>query len=138
MKTAWKPELALGHPQIDRDHQELFRRSAALGEALDCGDTAAVGPLLDFLREYVVQHFAAEEELMRDSRFPGRRVHESAHARFAREYEEVAGLVLQVGATPTVALRVRTFVEGWLERHIAGADVAVANHLQALARAAAR
>ena len=133
MTIEWKPELALGHAQIDADHRELFRRTDALVEALTRGERSEVALLFEFLQEYVVRHFGEEERLMRESAFGGARVHEAAHARFVRELAELRALFDQAGATPGIAVRTSTWVVDWLERHIAGVDQAFAAHLRARA-----
>ena len=60
----WDPALALGHAEIDRQHEEMFRRFAALVAAMEADAPRDVELLFDFLGEFVASHFAAEERLM--------------------------------------------------------------------------
>jgi hemerythrin len=129
MTIQWTAALAVGHPQIDREHQELFRRAGALFEAMGKGDRAEVTLLFEFLREYVVEHFGIEERLMRESAFPGYAVHKAAHERFVREYEDLRRLLDAAGPTSAIALRVRTWLVDWLNGHIPVTDGALARHL---------
>ena len=65
----WSPALAVGVPEIDAQHQELFRRAERLITALRGGDRAEVTPLVRYLTDYAVEHFAAEERFMREIGF---------------------------------------------------------------------
>jgi len=131
MAVEWDPALAVGHAEIDGQHQELFRRFAALVHAMESGDRNEIGVLFDFLGEYVVTHFAAEERAMAASAYPGATVHAAVHARFVREYRELRALYDVAGATVGVVVKTRTWIEDWLRSHIAGVDQALARHLRA-------
>jgi hemerythrin len=129
----WTSALAVGHPQIDAQHQELFRRVARLLDAMLAGETADVGPLFDFLAEYVVDHFAAEEQLMQESGFPGYNVHRAAHERFVRDFQALRALHASSGASAAVAIKAQTWIVEWLKTHIATTDVQFGRHLLAKA-----
>ena len=130
MAVEWDPALALGHAEIDGQHQELFRRFAALVQAMESGDRNEIGVLFDFLGEYVVKHFAAEERAMAASAYLGATVHAALHARFVREYRELRALYDAAGATVGVVVKTRTWIEDWLRSHIAGVDQALARYLR--------
>ena len=127
--NGWTPALALGHAEIDAQHQELFRRAGRLLDAMAAGDRAVVSELFDFLGAYVLEHFAAEERLMVASRFPGYNVHRAAHERFVRDYQSLRKLHEQSGASAAVAIKARTWLTEWLKTHIAGTDQLLARHL---------
>jgi hemerythrin len=126
----WDPALALGHAEIDAQHRELFRRFGALVQALESGDQKGIRVLFEFLGEYVVSHFAAEERLMARVAYPGANVHAAAHARFVREYRDLQALYEANGATHGVVVKTRTWIDDWLRSHIAGIDQALARHLR--------
>ena len=121
--TVWTPALALGHDEIDSQHQELFRRAARLVEAMDAGDRSAVEPLFDFLGTYVVDHFAAEERLMhgepvpRLQRPPGGRTSGSSGT-----YQSLRTLHEESGASAAVVVKARTWLSEWLQNHIGSTD----------------
>jgi hemerythrin len=131
MTIQWTPALSVGHDEIDRQHQELFRRLSALLEAMLRGDRAEIGRLFEFLGTYVVEHFGAEERLMRGSDFPGYVVHKAAHERFVRDYQELRKMLDAHGATSAVAIRTKTWIVDWLTAHIGATDQALARHLRA-------
>lgn len=127
--TGWTPALALGHDEIDSQHQELFRRTASLVEAMMAADRSAVSQLFDFLGTYVVDHFAAEERLMIESQFPGYNVHRALHERFIRDYQSLRKLHEDSGASGAVAIKARTWLAEWLKNHIGSTDQLLARHL---------
>ncbi|MGC3996778.1 MAG: bacteriohemerythrin [Anaeromyxobacter sp.] len=127
----WTPALAVGHATIDGQHQELIRRLNALLAAMAVGNRSEIEQLFEFLAEYVVEHFSAEEKLMQDSSFPGYNVHRSAHERFIRDYAGLRKLYQETGATAAVTIKAKTWLVDWLQVHIAGTDVQLARHLNA-------
>lgn len=131
MAVGWDPALVLGHAEIDRQHEEMFRRFAALVAAMEVGAPREVELLFDFLGEYVAGHFAAEERVMAATRYPGATVHAAAHARFVREYRELKALYDENGATHGVAVKTKIWIGDWLRTHIIGVDRALAHHLDA-------
>jgi len=131
MVVEWDPALALGHAEIDGQHQELFRRFAALVQAMETGNRNEIAVLFEFLGDYVAKHFAAEERAMQASAYPGATVHAALHARFVREYGELRALYDIAGATAGVIVKTHTWIEGWLRAHIAGVDQSLARYLRA-------
>jgi len=128
--TGWTPALALGHQQIDGQHQELFRRVAALVEAMAAGgDRTVVSRLFDFLGTYAADHFAAEERLMVESDFPGYTVHRAAHERFIRDYQDLRKLHEDGRASAAVTIKAHTWLSEWLRNHIGKTDLLLARHL---------
>lgn len=130
MSVQWHPSLASGNAEIDGQHQEIFRRLADLVAALEQGRRDEIPRLFQFLGEYVVLHFGAEERAMKESRYPGANVHMAAHARFVREYGELRLLYDATGPSFAIAVKTATWVQDWLKSHIYGADRALARHLR--------
>jgi hemerythrin len=118
----WTPALAVGVDEVDEQHRELFRRAERLIVALRGGNREEVVPLLSYLERYVVQHFEAEEKLMRERRYPGLEAHAAAHKRFREDYADVMMQFLRAGPTALLALTVHNWLSDWLRAHIAGMD----------------
>ena len=132
MGTEWDPSLAVGHAEIDGQHQEIFRRYAALVKAMAAGANEDLAVLFEFLGEYALEHFAAEERMMAEVRYPGATVHAAAHARFVREYGELRALWLANGPTHGVYVKTSTWIADWLRAHISGVDLALARFLRSV------
>ncbi len=127
--AVWTPALALGHEEIDSQHQELFRRAAKLVDAMASGERAKVDRLFDFLGTYVVDHFAAEERLMVEHEFPGYNVHRAAHERFVRDLQSLRKLHEESGASAAVTVKARTWLSEWLKSHIGSTDQLLGRYL---------
>ncbi len=130
MGIRWTPALAVGHPIIDAQHQEIFRRLDALVQAMAKGDREEVSRLFDFLGSYTVSHFAEEERLMREIAYAGATVHKAAHERFVRDYLELKQAFEKSGPVAAVVIRTKTWLVDWLKAHIAGTDQELARHLR--------
>jgi hemerythrin len=118
----WTPALAVGIAAVDAQHQELFRRAERLVVALRSGDRDEVLPLLAYLDEYVVHHFAAEERLMREAGFPGLEAHAADHRRFRDDFAAMVRDFRRTGPTALVALTIHNWLSDWLRMHIGGLD----------------
>jgi hemerythrin len=125
----WNPALEVGHPEIDQQHRELFRRLDALVEAMAAGDRKEIGLLFEFLGGYVVEHFGEEERLMQESAFPGQTIHKAAHERFVRDYQALRKLFEDNGPTAAVVIKTKTWIADWLVAHIGATDQQLAKHL---------
>jgi hemerythrin len=136
MVIQWTPSLSVGVPEIDAQHQELFRRAERLIVALRAGDREEVRPLVTYLAEYVVSHFEDEEREMRATAYPDFAHHKAAHDKFRADFLEMAREFDRKGATALVALTLHNWLSDWLRRHVGGADLDLGRFLQRQARGA--
>ncbi|HTP53071.1 MAG TPA: bacteriohemerythrin [Anaeromyxobacteraceae bacterium] len=130
MPISWNPSLAVGIPAIDEQHRELFARVNRLVEAMRASDSTEVMRLMDFLSEYVGEHFAAEEELMQRYAYPRFVLHKAAHDRFVADYTDMRKKFEIRGAMSFVTIQVKTWLCDWLMAHVSGTDMAFAEWLQ--------
>lgn len=126
----WNEELALGISFIDEQHRGLVDRINALHDELAraAPDAKALGDSLDELVDAAMNHFIAEENVLKRHGHPQADAHAAAHS------DHTAALVqlldrLQGGtaATPTDLAPLKD----WLTRHIQGEDQACAAFLKA-------
>jgi len=130
MSLRWMPGLAIGVPAVDDQHRELFRQVNLLTVAMGHERGAAeVGRLLEFLGRYVVEHFAAEERLMREAAYPALEPHRREHVDFVQVFQELCRSYLSEGATPPVVIRVNVWLCSWLRRHVGETDQALGRFL---------
>jgi hemerythrin len=127
----WTPSLAVGDPDIDDQHRELFRRAARLITALRGGDRAQVPATLAYLEAYVVHHFEGEERLMRELAYPGLAEHAAEHRAFRHEFAVMAADFESRGPTALVALTLHNRLSAWLREHLGGVDLALGRFLAA-------
>jgi len=125
----WTSELSVGIPEIDEQHQELYRRAERLIFAIRAGDRSEIEPLLRFLSDYVISHFECEERWMDEAEYPGLDVHRDLHRRFRDDLAEMTREYQRKGPTPLVALSIHNWLADWLRRHIGGADLELSRWL---------
>ena len=139
MAMTWDPKLSVGVRTIDDQHKELFRRVNALLQAMEQGKGQDVlAELLGFLKQYVVEHFAAEQKLMARYRYPDAAAHEAQHERFVGDFLNLLAAFEKGGATLSLSLKLNTAVCAWLRQHIGSTDRALGQFLRAQGAAAAR
>ena len=130
----WTPSIAVGHPLIDEQHQELFRRADELIDAMMQGRAAKeMNQLLVFLRDYCRDHFGMEERLMVSKGYPSVEQHKLAHREFERRFQELEKDMAARGATAQTVLGTKDLIRGWLVNHIGSIDAKLAAFLQSRA-----
>lgn len=123
MTISWYPALAVGVREVDEQHKEIFRRVDALAQALIARRGAEeLDPMFDFLGEYVVEHFGAEEALMRLHRYPRRAAHEAEHRAFEADFRALRSEHARDGATGFLLVKLNNRVAQWLTSHISKID----------------
>jgi len=127
----WTPSLSVGIPALDAQHQEIFARVAALDAALCSGASdAELGDLLAWLKRYTLDHFEAEERIMRRVGYPGLAAHAGEHGDFRRKAEMLERLHEVEGASVAMAGLLVSLVRTWLVEHIGSADQAIGEHIR--------
>jgi hemerythrin len=125
----WTQALSVGVEEIDAQHRELFRRAARLLEGIRSGEPEELGQLVDFLHRYAVEHFGAEEQHMRRTRFPGYTRHKAEHDRFIADLLALAREHERKGASAFMTLEVNQWLTRWLTEHVSGTDAELGKFL---------
>lgn len=127
MEFEWSQDLSLGIEQIDNQHKELFQRIASLRSALQKGEgRVALLKTIEFLKEYVDEHFNAEEALMRRHHYHGILEQSKEHDAF-REYfsdfnKKLITMESQGEVTALLTIEFERRLSGWLVDHIGKVD----------------
>ena len=122
MDIRWSPALAVGHPEIDRQHQELFRRAGALVDALRGASAPRSAGSSTSWRATWSSTSAPRSGSCSRSATRAWACHRAEHLRFVRDYRALRGLLDGTGPVPALTVKTRLWLAGWLERHIGGAD----------------
>ena len=131
MGIEWDPKLAVGVKLIDGQHQELFRRVNALLAAMEENrGREQVGKLLDFLKQYTVDHFGAEAKLMAQFRYPQAADHVAQHLDFVKTFLELHAEFVKTGPTAALTVKLNRTVCSWLRQHIGSTDKQLGQFLQ--------
>lgn len=127
-RTEWTPDLSVGDPAIDRDHQELFRLVHRL-ESADVSE-GLLSEILGRLEDYARHHFAREEALLRQVGYPALEEHAKGHRLFIewldavrRSYERSVESPFEIGET------VNRFLSDWLTHHVRHEDMLYRDHI---------
>jgi hemerythrin-like metal-binding protein len=125
----WGPHLELGNAGIDADHRSLVETLNRLRAAVrqDQG-REEIQTVLAFLRDYAVSHFATEEALMLQHKFPGASAHFTAHAELVMKVSDLLA-DFRAGKTELTGA-VLAFLESWLVDHILGLDKELGAYLR--------
>ena len=88
MAITWNSTMTTGLNNIDNQHRELFRQVDLLITAMSQGKgRQEVGRILDFLGQYVHDHFADEEREMDRYECPAAAANRTAHAQFITTFQ---------------------------------------------------
>ena len=124
----WDARYALGLPEIDEQHQELFNiiNDVWRVQVLNSG-SEALDAIIARLERYTQQHFSAEEALMSAENYPQLAAHCAAHRQFIERVARERKTVRERGA---VSLDLLHFLRDWLLRHIRESDADYARHIE--------
>lgn len=115
----------LQHDEMDATHREFIAQVAALIAASNADFPALFQALVNHTRE----HFTAEGQLMRASKYRGLPEHESEHHRVLGELLQL-NRSLKRGHLPLVRAYVKEGLPEWFDTHLAMMDAALAAHLK--------
>lgn len=119
----WDPGLMVGIPLVDQQHEELIGRLNAMAHSIAVGEgETEIQRTLEFLLGYAKYHFAAEETMMADARYPGLPEHKSQHQEFVRILERLEEEYREDGSTKILAESLHTLLGNWLLSHIGRVD----------------
>ena len=126
----WTEKYSVKIAALDNQHKRLFAIINELNQALANGEGKAVAdPVLRKLADYAKAHFAAEEALLAEYKFPETPTHRAEHdsftqsiAKFREDYR---------AGKPGVPVSLMLFLQAWLKEHILINDKAYSSFLNA-------
>ncbi|AEE95232.1 bacteriohemerythrin [Mahella australiensis] len=131
MAIQWDQSLSVGIDEIDNQHKELFSRVNALLDACNQGKgKQVVGEIIDFLGDYVVTHFGAEERYMQQYGYPDYDAHKAMHDGFIDSFSELKKKFESEGPGIQLVLLTNRTVVDWLINHIGNTDKALGGFLK--------
>lgn len=123
MAIEWRDSLSIGVEAIDNQHKELLRRFDRLLNACQSGQGVnELKKLQDFLEEYVRTHFADEEALQRNRRFPGYEAHIAEHRYFIDQITRLKAETENEGVAIHHVIETNNMLLKWLLNHISKVD----------------
>jgi len=116
----WDTKLSVTVPEFDEEHKKLIRMINSLHEAMKSGKgKELLTKILDDSTEYALKHFAHEEKIMVEYRYPEYKAHKALHGEFIKTVTELIKRheqkLLQAG-------QLLNILKEWLINHINNVD----------------
>lgn len=124
----WRDSYRVDIREIDEQHRELFGLIEQLRRATqDNLAPSALGALLLSIVSHAKDHFATEEQMMRQHQYPDIAIHKRLHDALLVQAVDVQE---KAGRQELTLAIVTKFLEFWLAHHISEADRRLAQFLQ--------
>jgi hemerythrin len=128
---AWREEWATGNSIIDNEHKQLFKAIDELLAACSGGrGKDQVSKTMAFLKDYTAKHFAHEEQLQQQSKYPDYPNHKKIHDGFQKYVAEISERLYKEGPTIAIVGAVNMNIGDWLVKHITREDIKIAKHIK--------
>lgn len=127
----WNPSLSVGVELIDNQHKELFRRIDGFYDAMKNGrGKDEVLNVLQFMLDYTVKHFTAEEGIQRNAAYPRYADHKKLHDAFVKDIRDMKAEMEASGVTVASSSLVGMTLSNWLISHISVEDKKLATYIR--------
>ena len=131
MAYLFTKDLETGNALIDAEHKKLIEAINLLLEACSKGKGRdEISSTMFFLKSYTEKHFADEERLQRESRYPGFTEHKGYHEYFRKKIVELEARLKQEGPSIVLVGELNHALADWFLNHIKTQDKKVAAHIQ--------
>jgi hemerythrin len=131
MEYQWNDYLETGHTKIDNQHKQLIKYLNNLSNAFSSGKANdEIEKTMDFLVAYTIKHFHDEENLMKETDYPGTLVHRTYHEGFKNSVAKYVERLKIEGASDQFAKCVISEMGNWLVNHIRGDDFVMATYVK--------
>lgn len=130
----WRDEYKIGVEMIDQQHQELFKRLGNFIQTVRSNKEKSikkkeVEKTLNFMSEYVVTHFEAEETIQQKYDYPDFENHHQIHEDFKAEISEFQKKYQKLEYDENFVLEFSGRLLTWLINHVASTDQDIAAHI---------
>ena len=125
----WSETYSVGYPDIDNQHKRLFQLAEQLHAAMTAGKgKQCLKTTLANLIEYTKRHFADEEMLMQNHRYPNFQQHKAEHRALTEKVVQFQR-AFETDQTP-LTVDLLKFLSAWLTHHIGNVDRKVSEFLK--------
>lgn len=127
----WKDRFAIGIPEVDAQHKELCDKVDELYAACTNGKgTAEISKTLDFLEKYTIKHFAEEEKIQLQIKYPNYMQHKTMHTDFTKQVAKAKKELTDAGLSTPMVINVTNIVSNWLVNHIMKEDSQLRSYIK--------
>lgn len=133
VRLSWSDLFSVNHPMIDDDHKTLIMAVNRIYEAIELKNKDLVAKCFTQLLTHTREHFAREEELMKQSAYPGLAAHATEHEKLLKELGAQENNLLTYEG-----LKIESFnlLKDWAVEHIINYDRLLGSYLMKRLRAA--
>ncbi len=131
----WKDKFKIGVELIDNQHKELFRRVSDFTQTIRNEENwedklDKVKETMTFMKEYVVEHFDAEEAYQEEINYPDIENHKQAHARFKEGINGYVKIFEEEGFTEDKIQEFGGRLMTWLIVHVGKMDQEIGEYVR--------
>lgn len=127
---AWRESYEIGVERIDCQHRQLLVK---LNEFFDaCSNQQGrekIEETLKFLKDYTLEHFGDEEDLMNGIHFPELNDHMKEHAEFVKTVLDLEQQVKEKGVSVLTTIKLNRTLTDWLLNHINKCDRLIGEYM---------
>jgi len=124
-------DMEVGVLEIDTQHMELINRLNSLTSmGHDAVSKEETQKTLDMVGEYIVKHFADEEELQRKNNYPEYESHRKLHQHYIEEFKKLKEEFDTNGHSLKFTMDLNNSLINWIVKHIKSADVELGKFLK--------
>lgn len=122
-QITWTEDFSVGVERLDEQHRHLVRMiNQLIAKPHTTTRSETVSDLLTGMTKYAQEHFATEEDLMRQHNYPHLEEQISKHRAFRKKTVDFcSATMLDVVVVPEAMLR---YLREWLVEHILKTDMA--------------
>ncbi|MCL2821574.1 MAG: bacteriohemerythrin [Firmicutes bacterium] len=129
-RIEWKEEYALGFVDIDNDHKSIFAVYNDFVDSIARGyGKRKMQEVFDFLMQYVIGHFSAEEALMINHNYPGFERHKVMHENFKTSVADFIHGYKTTEVTDDFVRLLQQKLARWITVHIIGEDQLIGSYI---------
>ena len=130
MLNDFPEELLTKVEEIDTQHMELISRIKTLHESYLKGiDTEKLLETFEYIKHYINEHFATEENCMLKLNYPHYEQHLNDHAAFAEDYLRLEKLFKKEGFSSDFNIDFNVQLIDWIRKHVLGEDKILAEFI---------
>lgn len=130
MPIEWSDDLVTGSFQIDTQHKQLFKIINDLLDACKKGQAKQeILKVVEFLSQYVQEHFSTEENFMEKYEYVHIAAHKKQHLEFKKSFTDFRDRVYNEGITLSLTISLTHTLVDWLTKHIRVTDKELAKFL---------
>jgi len=128
---AWDDKYKIGYENVDLQHHQLFELlSDLVTMCIDGSDTEKLKSTIDFLVNYTVKHFADEEAVQIQWKYPEYIKHKQLHENFKTTMGGIVNQYTENGSSVELSNNVNTIVINWIIYHIQNEDKKIGDYIR--------